>query len=75
MQDDAPTPTAYIICDWLHFHFITTMMRLPYSPDFNPIEKLWPVIKSEKYRLFPDLLDAPSTIAALEYLVTCAQTT
>ena len=44
----------------------------PYSPDLNPIENLWALLKAEIYRLYPELVGAPNTAETLDLLIRCS---
>lgn len=51
MQDNASVHTAHIIRDLGQALRINVMIRPPYSPDLNPIENLWDVMKAKIYEL------------------------
>ncbi len=72
MHDNAPIHTAHIIQDWLHENGVEVMEWPPYSPDLNPIENIWALLKAEIYRLYPDLLGMRNNVATLERLIQCA---
>ena len=44
----------------------------PYSPDLNPIENLWALLKAEIYRSYPELIGLSNTQASLDLLIRCA---
>jgi transposase len=44
-----------------------------YSPDLNPIENLWAIMKAEIYRLHPELQFAADTEETLQALIGAAQ--
>lgn len=52
---------------------VTVMIWLPYLLDLNLIENLWALMKAEIYCAYPELLDAPNTIATVPFLVQAAQ--
>ncbi|KAJ5883464.1 uncharacterized protein N7473_010350 [Penicillium subrubescens] len=54
-HDNAPTHTARIIQALLIQLNITVMEWPPYSPDLNPIENLWALLKADILRIRPDL--------------------
>ena len=73
MHDNAPVHTAHIVRDVLRELDIEVMPWPPYSPDLNPIENLWALLKAEIYRLYPELERAPDTAATLDLLIRAAK--
>lgn len=55
MQDNAPIHTAHRVRDWFIEHGITTLDWPPYSPDLNPIEHIWWVLKKLLEEHYPHL--------------------
>lgn len=73
MHDNASVHTAYIVRDALQEMGIRVMDWPPHSPDLNPIENLWALLKAKIYDLYPELLDMPNNNYTLEILVDAAQ--
>ena len=44
----------------------------PYSPDLNPIENLWSVLKQAIYERYPELEHAIASVQTLERLIEAA---
>lgn len=72
MQDNAPIHNAHIIRGWFRERGIEVMNWPPYSPDLNPIENLWALLKEKMYILHPELVGAPNNAETLDLLIRCA---
>lgn len=72
-HDNAPTHTAYVVREALEEMGIEVMEWPPHSPDLNPIENLWALLKAEIYKLRPDLIHMANNDQTKEILVATAQ--
>ncbi|KAF5700393.1 transposable element tc3 transposase [Fusarium mundagurra] len=72
MHDNASVHTARIVKALLQELEVDLMDWPPYSPDLNPIENLWALMKAEIYRLHPELTHAEDTVATQHALVLAA---
>lgn len=76
IQDNAPTHKARIVQEWLinwaRENGITLVEWPPYSPDLNPIENLWKLLKEGIIALHPELSDMPKNFYTLQKLCEAA---
>jgi transposase len=52
MQDNAPCHKAKPVLEFFESNGITTLDWPPQSPDLNPIENLWSIIKQKRAKKF-----------------------
>lgn len=65
-QDKAPVHTAHVIRDWPNDQGFEVMAWPPYSPDLNPIENLWALLKAKIYEIHPEIKGMPDNEETLE---------
>lgn len=68
-QDNASTHTARIVREFVAELGREIMIWPPCSPDLNPIENLWTLLKQKIYDLRPDLLHMANNTTTLDILM------
>ena len=73
MQDNAPIHTAHKVKAWFVDNVIPVIAWPPYSPDMNPIEIIWVILKRDLNVKHPELLQIGASNADYQYLYNCIQ--
>jgi hypothetical protein len=68
MQDNASIHRAKIVKDWFSDHAIPVLEWPPFSPDLNPIEMVWALLKEWVCTNYPDLMEMSKSEAAYQRL-------
>ena len=56
-QDNAPVHTASVVTEWFEQYNIQVDEHPPYSPDLNPIEHVWVVLKEQLHKQHLNIAD------------------
>ena len=77
IQDNAPVHKAHLVQEWLtnwaYENGVEVIDWPPYSPDLNPIENLWKLLKNAICDKFPELSDMPKNQNSLSRLENAAK--
>ena len=73
IQDNAPIHKAHKVTEFFAEMGIEVMPWPPYSPDLNPIENLWKMLKAEIDRAHPKLKGMGNSQATMDFMIKCAQ--
>ncbi|KAF1954470.1 hypothetical protein CC80DRAFT_567739 [Byssothecium circinans] len=73
MQDNAPIHKSRETTNWLNAHEIEVIDWPPYSPDINPIEHLWWLLKQKLVKLYPNLEGQGFRGVDRDHFTQCAQ--
>ncbi len=76
MQDNASTHTTGLVQAWLvvwaRENGVTLVDLPPYSPDLNPIENVWKLLKEKICEKYPELAGLPKNQASMHLLIRAA---
>ncbi|OKP13231.1 Transposable element Tc1 transposase [Penicillium subrubescens] len=70
-QDNAKIHTADIAKSWFESHGIEVVDWPAHSPDMNPIEPVWRLLKLKVFSMFPELIDMGRSEAGWQYFIEC----
>jgi hypothetical protein len=73
MQDNAPIYKAHKVTEFFAEMGIKVMAWPLYSPDLNPRENLWKILKAEIDRAYPELKGMGNSQAAIDFMIQCIQ--
>jgi len=73
MQDNASIYIARLVRNWFEEMAIQLVDWPPYSPDMNPIENLWKMLKAKIIELHPELIFMKDNDTTRQHLIDAAE--
>lgn len=73
-QDNAKIHMAKRVTDWFLNYGVSLIDWPAHSPDLNPIEHVWKLLKDKMHAMFPDLWERTLNEDNLAYFKQCAKT-
>ncbi|KIN03214.1 hypothetical protein OIDMADRAFT_18547 [Oidiodendron maius Zn] len=73
MHDNTRVYTAILVQEWFAERDINVMDHPPFSPDINPIENLWKILKAKIIELYPELITMNDNNATRQFLIRAAK--
>lgn len=70
-QDNAKIHTANIVQSWFESHGLEVVDWPAHSPDMNPIEPVWRLLKLKVFSMFPELIGMGQSEADWQYFLRC----
>jgi transposase len=76
-HDNGPTFKSHLVQGWLRKYAeregVILIRCPPYSPDLNPIQNLWSILKERICKRYPDLVDLSKNKTAKDRLIEAAK--
>jgi transposase len=70
-QDNAKIHKSYVAREWFERHGVEVMEWPPHSPDLNPIEPVWRLLKLKLFELHPELVDMGQSEGDWDFFKAC----